>query len=73
MKCVRFVGQGVPVRLSDQQAFRIVEIDKDGEYCSKTFWRNWYRLNSDSPVADYSEKKNDLPRARPLTGRDSAS
>lgn len=42
MKCVRIVGQGVPVRLSDEDAFQIVERDLDGEYCSKSFWKQWY-------------------------------
>lgn len=42
MKCVRLVGQGVPVRMSDEEAFQIVERDKDGEYCSKSFWKDWW-------------------------------
>lgn len=41
MKCIRVVGQGVPVRLTNEQAHEIVERDKDGEYCSKSFWKNW--------------------------------
>lgn len=43
MKCVRIVGQGVPVRMSDADARAIVAVDKDGEYCSKSFWRKWYQ------------------------------
>lgn len=35
-KCIRVVGQGVPVRMSDADAFQIVERDKDGEYCPKS-------------------------------------
>jgi hypothetical protein len=41
-KCIRVVGQGVPVRMSDEDAHRVVTIDGDGEYCSKGFWREWY-------------------------------
>jgi hypothetical protein len=41
-KCVQFVGQGVPVRCTDDEAFQIVERDLDGQYCSKGFWRKWY-------------------------------
>ena len=48
-KCIRIVGQGVPVRMSDADAFQIVERDKDGEYCSKRFWRNWYAPHPDFP------------------------
>lgn len=41
-KCFQVVGQGVPVRMSDDDAFQIVDRDKDGQYCSKKFWREWY-------------------------------
>jgi hypothetical protein len=44
MKCIRLVGQGVPVRVSDAEAFQIVERDDgDGEYCSKSFFKDWYQ------------------------------
>jgi hypothetical protein len=43
MKCIRVVGQGVPVRLSDEKAHEIVVRDKDGEYCSKSFWKGWWK------------------------------
>jgi hypothetical protein len=39
-KCIRIVGQGVPVRMSDEDAFQVVERDHDGEYCSKAVWRS---------------------------------
>jgi hypothetical protein len=42
MKCIQLVGQGVPVRVSDEEAFQIVVRDGDGQYCSKSFWREWY-------------------------------
>ncbi len=38
-KCFRVVGQGVPVRMSDDDAFRVVVIDGDGEYCPKHVWK----------------------------------
>lgn len=41
-KCIRVVGQGVPCRMSDDDAFQVVERDHDGEYCPKSFWREWY-------------------------------
>jgi hypothetical protein len=50
MKCVRVVGQGVPVRMSDADAFQIVHIDHDGEYCSKSFWKKWYDTNKTDRV-----------------------
>lgn len=41
-KCVRLVGQGVPYRFHDEDAFQIVERDKDGEYWSKAaFKEHW--------------------------------
>lgn len=40
MKCVRIVGQGLPVRMTDAEAARIVHVDKDGEYCPKSVWRD---------------------------------
>lgn len=48
-KCVRVVGQGVPVRLSDDDAFQLVERDHDGEYCNKKFWKTWYAPHPDFP------------------------
>jgi hypothetical protein len=41
-KCVQIVGQGIPVRLSDGDAFQLVERDRDGEYCPKREWRKFY-------------------------------
>lgn len=38
-KCFQVVGQGVPVRMSDANAFQIVDRDKDGQYCSKKLWK----------------------------------
>lgn len=38
-KCFRVVGQGVPVRMSDEDAFQVVVRDHDGEYCPKHVWR----------------------------------
>jgi hypothetical protein len=35
-KCIMVVGQGVPVRMSDDDAFQIVVRDGDGEYCPKS-------------------------------------
>lgn len=46
MKCVRIIGQGIPVRLKDSEAYRIVEIEKDGEYCSKSFYKRWQEKKS---------------------------
>jgi hypothetical protein len=42
MKCVRTVGQGVPIRMTDAEARQWVERDHDGEYCKKRFWREWW-------------------------------
>lgn len=38
-KCFRVVGQGVPVRMSDNDAFQVVVRDHDGEYCPKSVWK----------------------------------
>lgn len=38
-KCFRVVGQGIPVRMSDEDAFQIVDRDGDGEYCPKSVIR----------------------------------
>lgn len=60
MKCVRIVGQGVPVRLTDEKAREIVEIDKDGEYCPKSFFKEWYKRNtvvSREDATDYTGKR----------------
>ena len=45
MKCVRVVGQGVPVRMPDAEAFALVHIMGDGDYCPKKLWREWYDGN----------------------------
>lgn len=38
-KCFQVVGQGVPVRMSDEDAFQIVDRDHDGQYCPKHVWK----------------------------------
>jgi hypothetical protein len=38
-KCFQVVGQGIPVRMSDDDAFQIVERDHDGQYCPKSVWK----------------------------------
>lgn len=42
MKCVRIVGQGVPVRMPDEKAEQIIA-EGDGQYCSKQFWKEWWK------------------------------
>jgi hypothetical protein len=38
-KCFQLVGQGVPVRMSDADAFQVVVRDHDGQYCPKSVWK----------------------------------
>lgn len=38
-KCFQVVGQGVPVRMSDDDAHQVVVRDHDGEYCPKHVWK----------------------------------
>jgi len=42
MKCIQVVGQGVPVRVTDEDAAEIITRDKDGSYCPKHVWKQWY-------------------------------
>lgn len=46
-KCFQVVGQGIPVRMSEADAKRVVEIDKDGEYCPKRLWKEFHDGNAD--------------------------
>lgn len=56
MKCVRLVGQGVPYRFTDAKARQIVEKDGDGEYCPKSFFKDWNK-RYDRTVEQSTEKK----------------
>jgi len=47
--CVRVVGQGVPVRLSREDAHRLVALDHDGEYCKKSFFKQWRKDYDNHP------------------------
>lgn len=47
MKCVRMVGQGIPARLSDEDARTLVVVDHDGEYCPKHVWKQFHDDNAD--------------------------
>lgn len=38
-KCFQVVGQGIPVRMSDADAFQIVDREYDGQYCPKHVWK----------------------------------
>lgn len=42
-KCIQVVGQGVPARVSNEDAFQIVIRDHDGEYCPKHVFKDWHR------------------------------
>ena len=48
-KCFQVVGQGIPVRMSDEDAFQVVDRDHDGQYCPKSLWKKErateYRVN----------------------------
>lgn len=41
MKCVQVVGQGVPIRMTDDDAARLVR-EGDGQYCPRKTWRLFY-------------------------------
>jgi hypothetical protein len=45
-KCIQVVGQGVSVRLSDDDAFQVVDRDRDGQYCAKHYWKGEYDTKS---------------------------
>jgi hypothetical protein len=45
-KCVQIVGQGIPARMSDDDAARIVR-EGDGQYCPKRVWKNFHDNNAD--------------------------
>jgi hypothetical protein len=49
-KCVRIVGQGVPHNFSNADAHRIVVIDSDGEYCSRSFFKDWRKSYPEHPA-----------------------
>lgn len=42
MKCIQLVGQGVPVRVTNEDAYQIVVRDHDGDYCPKWIWKLHY-------------------------------
>lgn len=41
MKCVQVVGQGVPIRVSEDDAQALVNIG-DAQYCPRHVWREFY-------------------------------
>lgn len=51
-KCFQLVGQGIPVRMSNADAFQIVDRDKDGQYCPKSVWKK-------RRASDYCVENND--------------
>jgi hypothetical protein len=50
-KCLRVVGQGRLVRMSDEDAHEVVVRDNDGEYCPKSEWKK-ERTDADDRVAE---------------------
>jgi hypothetical protein len=50
MKCVQVVGQGIPVRLSNEDARHLVEVDHDGQYCPKSVWKQFHANNPVRPA-----------------------
>ena len=38
-KFFRVVGGGIPVRMSDVDAYQVVARDRDGGYCPKSVWK----------------------------------
>lgn len=53
-KCFQVVGQGVPVRMSDDDAFQVVVRDSDGQYCSKAHWREWHQRLADATKSEFN-------------------
>lgn len=49
-KCFRVVGQGIPVRMSDEDAFQVVVRDHDGEYCPKRAWKEGRGTEDDNRI-----------------------
>lgn len=66
MKCVQIVGQGLPVRMSDEDARTIVVVDHDGEYCPKRVWKQFHDHNLDprfqTRVASYIDSRGRITR-----------
>lgn len=49
-KCVQIVGQGVPVRLSNDDAHRVVAVEHDGQYCPKSVFKKYRAEHPDHPA-----------------------
>lgn len=62
-KCVQVVGQGIPIRVSDDFAIQLVRRDLDASYCPKRVWREFYKThgredtNPHRPGSSYTAPK----------------
>lgn len=63
MKCVQIVGQGIPVRLTNEDARRVVEVDKDGQYCPKHVFKKFWAECPDEAAKAAMLKKLERDRA----------
>ena len=49
-KCVQIVGQGIPARLSNEDAHRLVAVEHDGQYCPKRVFKKYRVEHPDHPA-----------------------
>ena len=49
-KCVQIVGQGIPARLSNEDAHRLVAIEHDGQYCPKRVFKEYRKAHPEHPA-----------------------
>jgi hypothetical protein len=59
-KCVQIVGQGVPIRLSNDDAHRIVAINHDGQYCPKSVFKAYRKNHPEHPANSRIDSQNKI-------------
>lgn len=59
VKTVLKNGSDVPRRFSDDDAYQIVHVNHDGEYCSKQYWKKFKQAgdNDEKPKKKQNRKK----------------
>jgi hypothetical protein len=59
-KCVQVVGQGLPIRVSNDDAYRLVHIDHDAQYCPKSVFKAYRKDHPEHPALSRINSQNKI-------------
>lgn len=63
MKCIQLLGQGIPIRVTNDDADFLVRTDHDAEFCPKSVFKEYRKAHPEHPARSRIDVRRHAVRA----------